>query len=162
MPEIALSEMSAEQYAAYTERCLAGYIAEGARATSMTPEAAEKFGRKQFAQLLPDGQQTKGQHFCNLTTPAGEVVGQLWFAEELHLDPPRVFLYEIVIDERQRGHGFGSLAMRLLEDEARRLGANVVALHVFTHNEGAIRLYQRLGYQTDDSGKGGMHMSKTL
>jgi ribosomal protein S18 acetylase RimI-like enzyme len=153
-----LAPMSPGEYDEFIERTLREYIRESARATSMEPEEADKFGRKQFADLLPEGQQTTGQHFRKLRTSAGEVVGDLWFAEQ----PPRVFIYDLVIDTSQRGRGIGSAAPAALEEEARRLGATEIALHVFSHNTGAIRLYERLGYEAEISGDGGQRMSKAL
>jgi ribosomal protein S18 acetylase RimI-like enzyme len=150
--------MSAAQYDAFIERCLEEYIREGARATSMEPQAAEEFGRKQFRTLLPDGLDTDGQHFRKIRNEAGEIVGDLWFAEQ----PPQLFIYDLVIGRSHRGRGFGSGAMIALEEEARRLGASGIGLHVFAHNTGAIRLYERLGYETVIDRDGGRQMKKSL
>ena len=150
--------MSPGEYDDFIERTLREYIREGARATSMEPEEADKFGRKQFAALLPEGQQTTGQHFRKLRTADGEAVGDLWFAEQ----PPRIFIYDLVIDKSQRGRGLGSAALIALEDEARRVGASEIGLHVFAHNTGAIRLYERLGYDTVIDRDGGRQMTKPL
>jgi ribosomal protein S18 acetylase RimI-like enzyme len=154
--------MSPGEFGVYRERCLEEYIRDGARATSMSMEEATEFANKQFAGLLPDGHETEGQSFLKLVDAAGEVVGDLWFAEQLDEDPPRVFLYDIRIFDGQRGRGLGTAAMAALEDEARRLGAAEILLSVFAHNTGAIRLYERLGYEVEMTGTGGQRMRRIL
>ena len=128
----------------------------------MAPDAAMVKAREQIQALLPEGRLTPKQHFKSLVDDASEAVGILWFAERVDGDTPQVFIYDVNVDDRHRGGGLGSAAMALLEEEARRLGAAEVALHVFDHNEGAIRLYERLGYRTGHQGQGGRRMAKTL
>ncbi len=43
------------------------------------------------------------------------------------------------------GRGYGSAGV---EAEARALGMAAMALHVFAHNPGAIRAYERFGFHT--------------
>ena len=45
---------------------------------------------------------------------------------------------------------------------ARERGVTSVSLSVFAHNDGAIRLYERLGYGVVEKNKGGQRMSKTV
>ena len=47
--------------------------------------------------------------------------------------------------------------MLLAEDVARSQGASAIRLNVFAYNEGAIRLYDDLGYETAS-----MHKQKRL
>ncbi|MHC4492717.1 MAG: GNAT family N-acetyltransferase, partial [Planctomycetota bacterium] len=92
----------------------------------------------------------------------GSPVGTLWFAEQLDETPPRVYIYDIEVDEEHRGKGVGTAAQQALDDEARRLGAEEIMLSVFSRNPGAIRLYERLGFRPNERGKAGMRMSKPL
>lgn len=48
----------------------------------------------------------------------------------------------------QRGRGTGTALMQAVTDWARAAGASEVCLNVFEFNGGAVRLYERLGYQT--------------
>jgi ribosomal protein S18 acetylase RimI-like enzyme len=68
-----------------------------------------------------------------------------------------LFIYDIRLDERFRGRGYGKAAMEFAEEEARRLGVGRVALNVFGGNEVARNLYRSLGYQEN-----AIAMSKTL
>ena len=46
-----------------------------------------------------------------------------------------------------RGVGLGSKIMAFIEDESKKLGANIIELGVFEYNERAIHLYKKVGYQ---------------
>jgi ribosomal protein S18 acetylase RimI-like enzyme len=57
-----------------------------------------------------------------------------------------IFIYDVHIDDAQRGRGYGKAAMLLAEEEARRRGLDSVALSVFGGNTVARGLYTALGY----------------
>jgi len=112
------------------------------------PAQAREKSEKDFALTLPDGLATPGQHVFAIEAPDGEVVGHVWLGERETRDEGRVaFVYEIRIDEEQRGKGYGRTAMLLLEDEARALGLDRIDLNVFGGNEVARGLYRSLGYE---------------
>lgn len=50
------------------------------------------------------------------------------------------------VDERARGSGIGTALMREVEGRARAAGVVGMRLNVTLGNEGALRLYERLGY----------------
>ncbi|MGA0801507.1 MAG: GNAT family N-acetyltransferase [Ilumatobacteraceae bacterium] len=62
---------------------------------------------------------------------------------------PEALFDEIYV--RQQGSGIGTVAMRLVLEEVRRLGYARIYLETETHNERGRRLYQRLGFITEDS-----------
>lgn len=159
---IQLRPMSDAEFDAYLEQLIPKYAREGARATGMLPEEALKFARNQISRLLPDGRRTTDHHFITVVDDCGDTAGILWFAERLDRDPPDVFIYDIVIEESRRGRGFGSASMRALEEEVARIPLNAISLHVFSTNQSAIRLYERLGYECTHRGDGGLQMTKRL
>jgi GNAT superfamily N-acetyltransferase len=59
---------------------------------------------------------------------------------------PEAFVWDVLVDESCRGQGYGTLILTALEEEVRALGVGRIALNVFAHNDGARRLYERLGY----------------
>jgi ribosomal protein S18 acetylase RimI-like enzyme len=79
----------------------------------------------------------------------GERVGELWLAEREHDDAARgsLWIYDIEIEESQRGRGYGRAAMLLAEEETRRRGFDQLALNVFGDNDPARSLYRSLGYR---------------
>jgi ribosomal protein S18 acetylase RimI-like enzyme len=58
------------------------------------------------------------------------------------------FLDELYVHPSSRGRGIGTLALRLLQEDCRRLGARSLALEVGLHNAGAEALYRREGFST--------------
>jgi ribosomal protein S18 acetylase RimI-like enzyme len=162
VPPISVEDLDEAGFEAYVERTVPAYAAEGARATGMSEGEALAEARHQFESLLPDGVRTKGQHFKRVRDGAGAEVGLLWYAAQLDASPSCLFLYDVVVAEARRGQGLGTACMRWLETEARRLGAEQVALHVFTHNVRAVDLYERLGFVVTLRGEGGMRMAKVV
>lgn len=63
------------------------------------------------------------------------------------LVPGTWYVNGIAVAPRVRGRGFGTLLMRLAEDLARSDGATALSLIVSADNEGAMRLYESLGYR---------------
>ena len=53
----------------------------------------------------------------------------------------------VAVARSARGLGVGTALMRAAETRARRMGKRVISLGVVGENAGAIRLYERLGYQ---------------
>ena len=58
-----------------------------------------------------------------------------------------LWVYDIEIDPEHRGRGLGRDAMRLAEEEARRLGRQRIKLNVFARNAVARALYLSLGFE---------------
>jgi ribosomal protein S18 acetylase RimI-like enzyme len=56
------------------------------------------------------------------------------------------FLDELYVQPDARGLGVGSLALRLLQEEAKRTGARAIALEVHSDNTQADALYRREGF----------------
>ena len=54
----------------------------------------------------------------------------------------------LVVSPSARGLGLGTALLERAEGTARDLGKSRMALSVIGENEGAIRLYERLGYRT--------------
>jgi ribosomal protein S18 acetylase RimI-like enzyme len=144
---VRLRQPSAEEYAQWSAAALDAYVDEIFASGSMSREAAEEKGRRDFAELLPQGLATPGQLIFRIEVDE-QPVGWLWLA----LRNPRAeagvgFIYDIVIDEALRGRGYGREAMRLADEEARRNGLHALALNVFGHNTIARALYSSLGYR---------------
>jgi GNAT superfamily N-acetyltransferase len=58
------------------------------------------------------------------------------------------FLDELYVRPSSRGQGVGTMALRLLQDACRRLGARSLALEVGLENAGAEALYRREGFSS--------------
>jgi GNAT superfamily N-acetyltransferase len=108
-------------------------------------DAAQKKADDDFAAVLPDGIATKGHLFYVVDEGDGPV-GDLWLAEREGMSGPQLFVYDVHVDEAQRGKGYGRRLMEFADEEARRLGLPRIALNVFGGNEVARQLYRSLGY----------------
>ncbi|KAF1935707.1 acyl-CoA N-acyltransferase [Clathrospora elynae] len=85
---------------------------------------------------------------------AEEIVGFISFMFTYD-DPPHddyevVYIYEIHLHERLRGQGLGSNLIKFVEQTAQHCGIAKTMLTVFTANEGAKRMYERMGYGRDE------------
>ena len=67
------------------------------------------------------------------------------------------FIFDIFIEEKFRGKGYGKQAMLLIEEKARELKLKSIGLHVFASNRAARNLYESLGYQVSS-----LNMTKEL
>jgi ribosomal protein S18 acetylase RimI-like enzyme len=144
---VRLRHLNAEEYARWSAATLDAYVGEIVASGGMSREAAEEKGRRDDAELLPEGLATPDQLVFRVEVD-GQPVGWLWLA----LRNPRAeagvgFIYDITIDEALRGRGYGRAAMQLAEEEARRNGLHALALNVFRQNAIARALYSSLGYR---------------
>ena len=68
--------------------------------------------------------------------------------------PDEFVVDSLAVDRSARGMGIGTALMRRAEKMARSMGKRTMSLGVIGENDGAIRLYERLGYRTTRSWRG--------
>src|SRR5215211_2572975 len=79
---------------------------------------------------------------------AEEIVALAGVAVHVNLYYGRhLFIYDLVVKEDARSKGYGGLLMDHVEGIARREGCETAALACDLEREGALRLYERRGYQ---------------
>lgn len=79
---------------------------------------------------------------------AGELVAVAGAAVHVNLYYGRhLYLYDLVVTEGARSEGYGELLLDHVEDIARREGCETTALACGLEREGAMRLYERRGYE---------------
>ena len=84
-------------------------------------------------------------------------MGIVWMRATLDAVIKTGFIFDIAINEDQRGKGYGKRAMQLIEEKARELGIRQMGLHVFAKNKIARNLYKSLRYETKS-----LNMTKDL
>ena len=79
----------------------------------------------------------------------GKVVGRLSLSRDTHPASSHVADLGLMVaaGHRRRGIGWGLLEAAV--DWAREVGVTKLELHVFPHNEAAIRLYERFGFDRE-------------
>lgn len=153
--------MTDEEWLAFAEHTVPAFAHELVTA-GVTPQQARKKADESFAQLVPDGRLTAGQHVF-VAEADGQRVGHLWLGErDDGPGGPELWVYDIETDDAFRRRGFGREMMRLAEEHARRLGHTAIALNVFDTNLAARRLYESLGYAVTGTRPGSTHMIKSL
>jgi ribosomal protein S18 acetylase RimI-like enzyme len=67
------------------------------------------------------------------------------------------FIYDIFVEEQSRGMGIGKMLLERAESYCREKSYSRIALMVSTANDSAIRLYNRMGFKSEQ-----MYMGKEL
>jgi putative acetyltransferase len=79
----------------------------------------------------------------------GEVVGRLSLARDSHPASPHVADLGLMVSERFRRRGIGRALLDQAVAWAREVGVEKLELHVFPHNEPAVRLYEQFGFERE-------------
>jgi ribosomal protein S18 acetylase RimI-like enzyme len=133
-----------DEYDAWRARDMETY-AQSWTARGLTPDQARAKAQDDERRFLPEGLASPHTWISHLLHD-GTPVGLLWLG--LHGTEPAAFVYDVEVDEEQRGRGYGRALMTLAERIALRTGETRIGLHVFTGNTPALRLYESLGYRT--------------
>jgi ribosomal protein S18 acetylase RimI-like enzyme len=148
--------MTQPEFEAFLERTIPEYAEEKVRAGYWDESDALERSHKEFADLLPQGLQSK-DHYLYTLYDGDEAVALIWLKANPDRPTKDGFIFELYVDEKQRGKGYGRGAMLLIEEKARELGLKSIGLHVFGFNQVARNLYESLGYETSS-----VNMTKTL
>lgn len=145
---VRLVPMTAAEYQPYLDMSVREYAEEKVQAGNWQPEEALERSAKEFQQLLPEGVATRDQYLYTIEDATlGKKVGMIWLARLMQGTKPVMFIYDFRIDETHRRKGYGEQAMLAAEVQAKALGYDTIALHVFGFNHAARALYEKLGYQ---------------
>lgn len=153
-----LEPMSEAEYLAFVEATVPAYAADKVASGQWREADALTLARRELAALLPQGLATPGHHLYTLRGAAGgAAVGRIWIAEQQRAGSKVAYVYDVQIAAAHRRKGHARRAFEALEAEARALGFEGIALHVFGHNRGAQALYEKLGYRPTN-----IHMFKDI
>jgi len=150
--------MTRTEFQTYCGRCIPDYAQEHVKAGNWDSTEALEKASEQFGRILPDGLDTTNQYLFSIEDEdTGSEIGIIWFAIDDKGLQPSAFIYDLMIYEEFRRKGYGTQAMRTLEQQVKELGAIRISLHVFGHNHAARDLYEEVGYEITD-----VSMSKKL
>jgi ribosomal protein S18 acetylase RimI-like enzyme len=141
-----LIPMTQPEYDEYLKHLIPDYAAENVRAGYWDESEALEKSRQQVESLLPQGLQTKDNYIYSLFD-GGHKVGMIWMKAEMNRPVKGGFIFDVIVDERFRGKGYGKQVMALIEEKARELELKSIGLHVFAHNTVAKNLYESIGYE---------------
>lgn len=155
---INLRPMTTAEFAEYLVRTVPEYADEKVKAGNWSEEEALQKAQEVYDNLLPQGVATPDNYLYTIEeATSGQTIGMIWMAAIQQGQKQLGFIYDLYIEERARRHGYGRAAMLALEDAARAVGVETLALHVFGHNHGARALYTQLGYEITN-----INMAKSL
>lgn len=142
---ITIEEFTQADFDEYLNYAIDEYAASNIKSGSWTKEQAKASAQKQFDFLLKDGLKSEGHVFWK-TCLEGKKVGIFWFHQNPN-DLKNIFVYDIRIEPEYQSQGIGTYTFSIIRERLKVLGVLKISLHVFAHNTGAIRLYERLGFQ---------------
>jgi [ribosomal protein S18]-alanine N-acetyltransferase len=79
----------------------------------------------------------------------GEVVGRLSIARDQHPASRHVADLGLMVAQSHRRRGIGGALLAAAVDWARANDVRKIELHVFPHNEAAIKLYEQFGFERE-------------
>lgn len=141
-----LIPMTQTEFDAFLERIIPEYAADNVKAGYWDESEALEKSRKETNGLLPQGLQTEN-HYLYTVYDEDQAVGIIWMRANVNRPTKSGFIFELWVDERFRGKGYGKQAMLLIEEKAREMGLQSIGLHVFAYNDVARSLYEKLGYE---------------
>lgn len=145
-PRVDVRRMTPERFHGFAAHSEAAFAEDLVASGRYSAEAAATESHRQMTLELPDGVDSTGQLLFTAHAD-GEEVGILWLGERTRAGRPHVFVLDIEVAPEHRRRGHGREIMLAAEQEARRIGAASIGLHVFGFNTGAIALYEELGYR---------------
>ncbi|WKA56152.1 GNAT family N-acetyltransferase [Planococcus shixiaomingii] len=134
------------KYNDFIEKLVAEYAGEHIKAGTWDPEEAHGLAQSQIQQLVPEGLGTSGHRFF-IALDKSEPVGSVWLNIQPREKKKQAFIFDLKIEEQQQGKGYGKAIMAALDEYAKAENFEKIALHVFAHNERALKLYQTMGYE---------------
>ena len=149
MADISLRQMTQAEFSDWQDWSISEYAKDKQQSLGINAAEAQKLSRDSYDALLPDGLETPDNHLF-VAARGQQVLGWLWFKVTRDWGVTSAFVYDLEVRPEHRRQRVASAVMRLLEDEARDLGASKFALHVFGQNTGARDLYAKSGYRITD------------
>jgi ribosomal protein S18 acetylase RimI-like enzyme len=165
---VRLDPMTEDEFVAWLVPSVRAYAQERVISGGWSERDALEYAKNEFMTLLPNGVNSGEQHLLTVrvteggadggaedggagngtdeSAAVGANVGAVWIGMRLRAGMSEAYVYNIVIDEAQRGKGYGRAAMLAAIEKSRELGAASVGLHVFGHNTSARSLYRSLGF----------------
>jgi ribosomal protein S18 acetylase RimI-like enzyme len=139
---ITLGKPNVEEFHSIRAYALNDYTRDGEIGTWPTAEIAQQ----EFDRLLPNGLETANQHLLSIRAAKGNLVGFLFLTVISRVSGSEAFILDLVIFSDFRRKGYARDALLQLEQYVVNLGLNTISLSVFSHNEVARALYQKIDY----------------
>ena len=151
-----LLPMTQPEFDLYLTHLIPDYAADNVRAGYWDESEALEKSRQQIESLLTQGVQTKNKYIYTPVDGA-QARCKIWLNAQMDRAGKSGFIFDVMVDEKLRGKGYGKQLMSLIEEKARELGLKSIGLHVFAYNQVARNLYESIGYEISS-----LNMTKQL
>jgi ribosomal protein S18 acetylase RimI-like enzyme len=115
------------------------------------PDALAR-AERDVMRFFPETPRTPGR-LLRTAWADGEEIGCVW-ATVLGLVPPAAWIDWIVVDEPHRRRGYGRAILEAMEAELGGLGVSQLGVNVYSSNDVARRLSERLGFEVKKQQRG--------
>ncbi len=134
-----------EEYQTYRAGSHEHYMDQMVRLGGMSEAEGRAKAAEDLGLLLPEDELPAG-HRLTVALEHGQVVGRVWVGPR-RMGGEGEWVYDVSVDDRHRGRGFGRALMDEAERQARVAGSPSLGLNVFGGNTAAMGLYASLGYR---------------
>ena len=164
---VRLRQMTAREFEAFRQKSVEDYAQNLMQGQKLSSEEALRQAEKEFTGIVPQGLETPGNALMIIEeAQTGQNVGVIWFVLEEDDGVKVAFLSDFLIEEAHRRRGYAAAALREMERRARESGCAECRLFVWSHNEAAMRLYEKCGYtvlrRTQEGLYNGLFMRKEI
>jgi len=142
---ITIEDFTQADFEDYLSYAIDEYAESHVKSGNWTAEKAKAKSQKQYDSLLKDGLKSEGHVFWKVCLD-GKKIGLFWFYRNPN-GLKNVFVYDTSIVKQYQNQGIGTYTFSIIRERLKTLGVHKISLHVFAHNTGAIRLYERLGFE---------------
>lgn len=146
---IELTLMNEQNFRSFIDIAVVNFAKDKVINGSWKEDTALEQSMSAFNSLLPEGEKTENNVLKNIVFE-NQNIGYIWYSINKKQEPYYAYLFEIFISPEYRGRGFGTEAMSLCMKEIKGKDIDDVWLHVFGHNQSALKLYQQLGFEITD------------
>jgi len=145
---LTLTPITAAEFQVYKNILISGYADQSVKSGRVAADTSVEWSEEEMVKILPKDLDTEGHFiFKIINTDSELILGYIWFANQPD-NKEHAYLFDINLLEEHRGQGYGRKAMELLEIVLKEKGYVALGLHVYCFNEGAIKLYQSIGFET--------------
>lgn len=138
--------MTESEFAAWRQEAIKEYAAIQVKSGVWGEDTALERATTETDKSLPQGLATRDELLL-IGLDGDTAVGTLWISlQSPRQTPGAAFLYDINVDEKLQGRGYGRALLAAAEDVARANGRTSLVLSVHGTNARAIRLYETSGY----------------
>lgn len=141
--------MTQIEFEEYLDTAVGHLADEISKARDLPKEDGMKAALTSFKSLFPENQVLSTDQYVYHLVADGEKVGIIHFGIKRDKKMPYVYLWDIAVDSKHRGKGFGQKAMETLDTHVKQLGIKSIRLNVFGHNTTAVKLYEKIGYRPE-------------